>query len=383
MPTLPNQAQPSLEGRYRGLKLRAGLAAATVHRRRLKHANFIGVTGSCGKTTTKELIAAALRSELRGRSSPRGRNDLALVGQTILRTTRRDSFCVVEVAAGRSPGIVARKAKVLRPNIAVVTTIGSDHYKTFRTLDATAAEKRALLVGAADGATAVLNADDPHVLAMAEGFRGRVITFGCSPAAMLRALDVRSPWPERLSFSLHCEGRVVPVRMRLCGKHWVTSALAALAVASVTGVTLERAVDALTGFEPLPGRMRPVLRDGVTFIQDDVKAPLWSLGAAFDFLAEAEAARKIAVIGTISDYPGSSARTYVRTARRALEVADEVIFAGPLAGSALKADTEALRAFPTASEAAEYLRSSLREGDLVLIKGSGEADGLEQVVLAR
>jgi UDP-N-acetylmuramyl pentapeptide synthase len=129
--------------------------------------------------------------------------------------------------------------------------------------------------------------------------------------------------------------------------------------------------------------MRPVLRDGVTFIQDDVKAPLWSLGAAFDFLAEAEAPRKIAVIGTISDYPGSSARTYVRTARRALEVADEVIFAGPLAGSALKADAEALRAFPTASEAAEYLRSSLREGDLVLIKGSGEADGLEQVVLAR
>ena len=139
-----------------------------------------------------------LATQHRGRRTPRGGNDLALIAQTILRTTGRDAFCVVEVAAGKAPGMVGRKANLLRPNIAVVTTIGTDHYRLFRTRDATAVEKRALLAGAAEGATAVLNADDPRALGMAAGFDGPVITFGSSPGATLRALDVRASWPERL-----------------------------------------------------------------------------------------------------------------------------------------------------------------------------------------
>src|SRR5436305_5078498 len=214
----------SLEPRYREAKLRVGLAAASLHRRRLKHVAFIGVTGSCGKTTTKELIAAMLATQHRGRKTPRGRNDLALIAQTILRTTRRDAFCVVEVAAGKARGMVGRKAKLVRPNIAVVTTIGGDHYKLFRTLDATAAEKRALLAEAAEGATAVLNADDPRALGMAAGFDGPVITFGSSPGATLQALDIRAAWPERLSFTLSWQGSTWRVRTQLCGEPWIGGA---------------------------------------------------------------------------------------------------------------------------------------------------------------
>src|SRR5205807_9444757 len=110
-------------------------------RRRLERVTFIPVTGSWGKTTTKHLIASILASELRGKVSPGATNRLTIVGKTVLRTSGADDFALVEVAAW-TPGSVARAARVVRPDIAVVTSVGSDHRTAFRTLDATPAEKR-------------------------------------------------------------------------------------------------------------------------------------------------------------------------------------------------------------------------------------------------
>jgi UDP-N-acetylmuramoyl-tripeptide--D-alanyl-D-alanine ligase len=380
--TLHDQAEQALAL----LRLRAGVAAATLHRRRLGAVRFIGVTGSAGKTTTKELIAAALGSELRGRKSPGEGNGMAVVAKTVLRTAKRDDFCVVEVAAGARPGLVAETARMIRPNIAVVTNVGSEHHTAFRTRERTAAEKRALVDAVMDDGVAVLNADDPYVIAMAEGFSGQVITFGCSPGATLRAEEVQSKWPEPLSFTLHTRERSLPVRTRLYGKHWVSSMLAALGVAAAMDVPTERAVDALATVGPVPSRMRPIYRNGFTFIQDNVKAPFWAVGAALEFLADARALRKVAVIGTISDYGGSATPKYVKVARRALDVADEVVFVGPNARHALKAGKDsrpgALLTFATVQEAGEYLRASLREGDLVLLKGSERADHLNRLLYA-
>jgi UDP-N-acetylmuramoyl-tripeptide--D-alanyl-D-alanine ligase len=377
--------KPDWQTLVRDSRLRAGLAAATLHRRGLKRVSFIGVTGSCGKTTTKELIAAALASELRGRKTPGEGNGLAVTAKTVLRTTSRDAFCVLEVAAG-NPGDLARTARLVRPRIAVVTHIGSDHHTTYRTLEATAAEKRHLLEHAADGATAVLNLDDPRVTAMAAGFGGRVVTFGCSPGAMLRAEQVRSAWPKRLSFTLRFEDRLFPVQTQLCGRHWVGSVLASLGVAVAMGVSLERSIAAITTVAPTPGRMSPVARGGVTFVCDHIKAPLWTMESVFEFLAEGEAARKVAVIGTISDYAGSSSKAYRRVAERALSVADEVLFVGPNARRALRArhDPEGppLHAFEALPAAAQHLRSILRAGDLVVLKGSLRPDKLHRLVSA-
>jgi UDP-N-acetylmuramyl pentapeptide synthase len=256
--------------------------------------------------------------------------------------------------------------------------VGGDHCEEFGTLEATAREKSDLLAEVVDDGIAVLNADDPHVSAMADDFSGRIITFGSSPDAVLSARDVRAAWPERLSFTLRHDGRSWPVQTRLCGKHWVTSALAALSVALAMEIPLRPAIDALAELEPYPGRMSPVMHRGVTFIRDDIKAPLWTMDSVLEFLAEAQAARKIAVIGTLSDYSGSWSRVYRAVARRALDVSDEVVFGGRHAKQALRSERgpwpRTLRAFATTQEAGEHVLSTMREGDLVVLKGSVRAD---------
>ena len=372
------------EGAARDLLQRLGLAAARRHRRRLAGTAFVGVTGSGGKTTTKDLVAAVLETELRGTKTPESLNRLTIVGRTILMTRSRHDFSVHEIPAFR-PGSVAEFSALVQPTIAVVTRIGGDHRATFRTLEATAAEKRALVDAVPPDGTLVVNADDPYAIAMADGFSGRVISFGSSEAATLRAADVLSAWPDSLSFTLFTQGHTLPVRTRLYGRHWTVAILAAISVGQALGVPLERALEAVASFEPVAGRMSVVREDGIAFVRDDLKAPLWSLDTVLEFLAEARAQRKILVLGTISDYPGDRSSTYVKFARRALEVADEVVFVGRSAPSARRLATigGAVRAFETVREAADHFGTALRSGDLVVLKGSNRADHLVRIVLAR
>lgn len=371
------------EAEVRDALLRAGLAAASAQRRRLDRTTFVGVTGSAGKTTTKNLIVELLGPGTT--STPGNANRISRVGRTILGTRRGDAYCVAEVAAWR-PGSVAEIARLLRPEVAVVTRIGRDHHKAFRTVEAVAVEKRALVDALPADGIAVLNADDPAAIGLADGFPGRVVSFGEAPGATLRATDVRSSWPDPLAFTLHVDGRSLPVETRLHGKHTATCVLGALGVAHALGLPLEAALETVAGFEAMPGRMSAAVQGGVAFVRDDSKAPAWSFDLVIEFLREARAARKILVVGTISDYPGSSTSVYVRSARQALAVADEVAFVGPRSSHVRKLDAEfggTLHRFETVREAAEHFRTDLRDGDLVLIKGSNRADHLLRILLAR
>src|SRR5690349_22417215 len=195
--------------------LRLAVVVASIKRRRLDRTTFIGITGSAAKTTTKTLLVSLIGPGTT--SPPRGSNRLATGVKLIMRTRRSDAFCVAEVAAWR-PGSVAEKARLLHPDVAIVTRIGLDHHKAFRTLEGVAEEKGALVAALPADGIAVLNADDPYVMAMAEGFPGRVVTFGVAPTATLRAEDIRSSWPDPLELTLHVEGRSLPVRTRLHGK---------------------------------------------------------------------------------------------------------------------------------------------------------------------
>ena len=379
------KGRPYLPGEeaLRSAVLRLGVAVAALWRRRLDRTTFIGVTGSAGKTTTKTLIVAILGPGTV--ATPRGSNRLARAAKLVLRTRRSDAFCVVEVAAWRT-GSVEAIAQLIRPQIAVVTRIGRDHHKAFRTLEGVAAEKSALVAALPDDGIAVLNADDPHAIGMAAGFAGRVISFGSAADATLRTENIRSSWPDPLEFTLAADGRSLPVRTRLHGKHTATSVLAALGAAHAAGIPLEHAVATVAGFQPVPARMSPVVVGGITFIRDDNKAPAWSFDVVLDWVGEARAARKIVVVGTISDYPGSSSKVYERVARRALAVADEVVFVGSQSGHVRKLVPDsngALSTFATVREAAEHFAADLRDGDLVVLKGSNRADHLFRILLAR
>ena len=342
---------------------------------------FIGVTGSSGKTMTKELIAAVLSTRLTGHKSPLDLNRRRFTATTILQTRPWHDFCVLEIAGNVPP--LERLLAVARPRIGVLTTIGAEH----DTVEAITAEKGKLIALLPGDGTAVLNADDPRVLAMQAHCPGRVLTYGVAPSAMVRAEAIDGRWPDRLAFTVVHAGQSLRVHTQLCGAHWVSSVLAALTTALAMDIPLAAAVEAVRAVPPFPGRMSPVPSpDGVTFVRDDVKAPLWSIALAFRFLREARAHRKIAVIGTISDFVGNSDRKYRAVARQALEAADHVVFVGLNASKALKAkrhaEDDALHAVPTVDAAQRHLERLLVPGDLVLLKGS-RADHLESLVHVR
>lgn len=350
---------------------------ASFYRVGLPRVSFIGVTGSCGKTTTRDLIAGVLSPHFRVRQNRYNLNLPRHIATTILRTRPWDDVCVLEIAAAAN-GVrlpLEQPLRMMRPQMGVVTNIGTDHISAFHTMEAIAAEKGKLIAALPQHGTAVLNADDVHVLAMRTRCAGRVLTYGLAPDAMVRAVDVCCRWPERLSFTVCYEGQSYAVHTQLCGTHWVSCVLAALAVGLAMGVPLATAVQAVQTVPPTWRRMSVVSHpDGITFIQDDAKAPLWSISPALTFMADAQAKRKIIVIGTISDYQGDPDRIYATVARQALDVADHVVFIGSHAskcrGARRHPHGQALRAFYCVEAAWDYLRDLWQPGDLVLIKDS-------------
>jgi UDP-N-acetylmuramyl pentapeptide synthase len=366
------------------LALLAGIATARTYRPALPGVRFVGVTGTAGKTTTKDLVVAVLAPRLAVTRTPGSRNRYSAVGRTVLATRPWHDACVVEVATA-APGDIARVARLIRPALAVVTVVGMDHQRSFATLEEIAAEKGDLVAALPPDGVAILNADDPLVLGMGARTQARILTYGSSAGAELRAEAVRASWPATLAFTLHYGGRAYPVATRFFGRQALPGVLAALAVAVAVDLPLEDAIDAVARFEPLPGRMSLVRAGGVSFVRDDLKAPLWGMDAVFEFLGEAQAPRKRLVLGGVTNARGARARVYRQLIRQGLEVADEVIVAGAEARYAVGLADAGLpvRACLTVREAADYLRETARDGDLVVLKGDNEKQHGARMALAQ
>ena len=368
---------------------RAWVAVARRWRPALKRPVFIGVTGSAGKTTTKELLFGILSAHRKGVASPGSLNVLPEVAKTVMRVRPNHDFCVVELSEA-APGVMVEHLGLLSPSIAIVTVVQSDHITAFGSIDGLAEEMSRLVEALPASGTAVLNADDPRVLAMSARCQCNVLTYGVSPQAHLRAEDITSVWPDRLQMTLLWQGERVPLKTQLCGAHWLAAVLGAVGGALATGLTLHECVLAMANLPSFEGRMQPVTTlEGVTFIRDDYKAPLWTLDACFDFMKAAQAKRKIIVIGTLSDFgPGTGAsKRYADVARVAQETADITLFVGPWASSVLKArkpgQADALRGYTHVRDAVQHLNSITQEGDLVLLKGTNKQDHLHRIILAR
>lgn len=388
----PARLRAALAWRFRGLVGdqrvdRAIVSVAQVWRPYLRKPVFIGIAGSAGKTTTKELLHGLLSYRQRGLSNPSSLNALPEVAKVILRLRPGHDFCVAELSEDK-PGIMDAPLALLRPSIGIVTVVGNDHWSAFGSRDGIAGEVGKLVAALPAGGTAVLNADDAAVLAMAKGCVAKVITYGTSPTAALRAEDVRSAWPQRLQMSLVWGGERVVLRTQLCGTHWLPAVLGAIGGALAAGMSLAECAEAIASVAPFDGRMQPATtHDGVTFIRDDWKAPLWTVDSCLEFMHAAQAKRKVLVIGTLSDCGAGAPEKYIKVARRAQEIADLTVFVGPWASQVLKARKpgaeDALRVFRNVRDAAEYLKVHIKADDLVLLKGTNKQDHLSRLVLAR
>ncbi len=357
-------------------------------RPRLTKPVFVGITGSAGKTTTKELLFGVLSHTSSGIANPGTLNVLPEVAKTILRVRSRHAFCIAELTEDR-PGVMDEQLALLQPSIGIVTIVESDHEAAYSSVDGIALEMQKLVAYLPANGFALLNADDPRVLAMASASRAKVMTFGTSPDANLRAENVSASWPDRLSMTVVYGTERVPVTTQLCGIHWLPSVLGAMGAGLATGMTLQACAAAVASVAPFEGRMQPMTTpDGIHFMRDDLKAPLWTFDTCFDYLRVARARQKFIVIGELSEVGSTKkAIAYRRIAAKAQTAADVTVFVGPWAFSVLSARDalrpDALQAFATVRDASNFINSKAQAGDLVFLKGSIKNDHLLRLVLDR
>lgn len=350
-------------------------AAAWIWRRLMFRTTFIAISGSLGKTTSKELLTAILKPHGRTYATIGNQNGPHFVALNILRVRPWHRYAVLEVA-GAAPGMMQRIAHVVRPDVAVLLTIRRTHSTNFESLDEHAREKQHLIRAASQTAKVVLNGDDPRIATMAAGPRQTVIRFGVSEGCRIRASRVESAWPGRLVFDATDARTRVRVQTQLCGEHWLAAALGGLAAAAAVGVPIEVAAVRAAAAAPFRGRLQPVrLPCGAIVLRDDYNASLDGTQAAFEVMRNARAARRVLVISDLSDFGGNRKRRLRYIAAQLPSIAEMAVFVGESVDYAVNRAVEAgvpagaVCGFPTPAKAAEFLRGELREGDLVLLKG--------------
>jgi len=367
------------------------LARAVVDR--LPGLDIAGITGSAGKTTTKDL-AAQLVEALGPTVAPRASwNNEIGHPLTVLRATEDTRYLVLELSA-RGPGHIAELCRIAPPRLGVVLCVGHAHEGEFGSIEGVAQAKGELpaaLPAASAGGVALLNADDPRVLAMAARTQARAVTFGRSASADVRAGEVRLDDRGRPGFRLSIGGASALIQLRLVGEHNVQNALAAAALASELGMPTGEIAARLSAAEPRSRwRMEVTERaDGVTVLNDAYNANPESVRAALDTLAVmARGRRAFAVLGPMSELgTGAAARHEEAGGYAARSGVAGLIVVGDVAAPMLtgaKAEPgwagELIHA-ADADAALDALRNQLAPGDVVLVKASRSA-GLERVALA-
>ncbi|TPN80537.1 UDP-N-acetylmuramoyl-tripeptide--D-alanyl-D-alanine ligase [Mesorhizobium sp. CU2] len=349
-------------------------------------ATFIGITGSSGKSTATSLLGHILAGHGTVYTQVLANTFKALVRALYKRMNRAGKLDYVVFEAGAfEPGSIRGMAEMLKPDVSIVTMVRLEHVGKFRTPDAVAQEKRALVDALRSDGIAVLNCDDPFVLGMASGVKCRIATFGQADNADYRVSDVHAAYPELLRFSLHWRGGALDVHAPFPGEQFWLPTAAAIATALELGVPPEKVAARLASFEPLPNRCKVLTVDsGPQFIVDTAKAPWHSIGITLDMMRKASTARKRIVLGQISDYLGSS-RKYGTAYGIARDIADEVIYTGDNAhrSRASKADHDSGRFLElrTPKEVSDHIKQTAVPGELILLKSSSNLH-LERVALA-
>ncbi|OGL01655.1 MAG: hypothetical protein A3E31_02735 [Candidatus Rokubacteria bacterium RIFCSPHIGHO2_12_FULL_73_22] len=336
----------------------------------------VAVTGSNGKTTTKELIAGVLSARwhvLRPASSLNNQWGLPL---TLLRLGPEHQALVVEIGTNR-PGEIAYLAELARPTVGVVTNVAAVHTEFLGSVDGVREEKAALVRAVGPEGWVALNADDPRVAQMAGETRARVITYGRAPGARVRAAGDASEDAHGLTFTLETDGAREAVTLALAGHHNVTNALAAAAVGVAFGWPLDEIARGLASARPVGGRCVWRAAGAVRVLDDTYNANPVSLRAALDTVVAGMAPenRLVVVLGDMLELGAISEEAH-REAGRAVVAAGATEFLG--VGRQMLAAVEAARAAGLADaqhvltfeDTVAHLLKRLAPGDTVLVKGS-------------
>ncbi len=363
-----------------------GRLAAAVHAR-LVEAGLVtlGITGSSGKTSTKDLLGQVLAAAGPTVSPPGSFNNDIGLPLTVLSADAATRYLVLEMGA-RGPGHIARLCAVARPRIGVVLNVGSAHLGEFGSPEGTARAKGELVEALPEDGTAVLNADDARVAAMASRTRARVVTTGRGADAGVRAAGVRVDGEGRASFTLVAGGEEHPVVLQVVGEHQVANALSAAGAALAAGMTPAAVAAALSAAEVRSRWRMEVTRraDGVVVVNDAYNANPESMRAALAALTGMAGTRRVAVLGAMGELGPGAAAEHERLGRDAVAAGVDVIVAvGPdavgIATGARAAgarDGEGSVHVPDRAAARALLTEVLVPGDVVLVKAS-RAYGLE------
>jgi UDP-N-acetylmuramoyl-tripeptide--D-alanyl-D-alanine ligase len=341
-------------------------------RRDRRHAKVVGITGSVGKTTTKEITSAVLASHYRVLKNEANYNNEIGLPLTLLKLTERHQRAVLEMGM-YALGEIRTLCEIARPQIGVVMNVGPSHLERLGSLEAIAAAKAELPESLPPDGFAVFNGDDPIVRSMADRTRAQPILYGTAGDADVRASDIESRGLDGVSFRLHWRGASVPVATSLPGRHIVSNALAAAAVGLADGLSLNDVASALHDAR-VPLRIQ-VHRapNGATILDDTYNASPASVTAALDLLAEIPG-RRIAVLGDMAELGGASDEGHRAVGRRASETADVIHAVGDqaalIAEAARAGGHRDVHHWPSKEAAAEAIGGDLRPDDVVLLKAS-------------
>ena len=353
----------------------AALARCGALARQRVSAKVVALTGSAGKTTTKEFIAAGLGATRRVHRTTGNLNNELGVPLTLLACPEDAEAAVIEMGMN-GPGQIAFLTRIVNPDVGVVTNVRPVHLEFFSSIDEIAAAKGELFAVLRDDGIAVVNVDDERVRVQAARHGGRRVTFGRSPSADVRAETIADRFLPGAGLTFVHEGTSYSVPLRVGGAHAALDALAAAAAVVAAGAPLAPAVAAMAAMEPAPGRGRITRIEGdIAVVDDTYNSNPEALASVLGTLSASEpAGRRVLVMGDMLEL-GAHAAAFHRAAgeRAAASGVALLVAVGPLSRSA--ADTARrggveVHTADDATAAARLVPGLVREGDLVVVKGS-------------
>jgi UDP-N-acetylmuramoyl-tripeptide--D-alanyl-D-alanine ligase len=346
--------------------------------RKASGTKVVAITGSAGKTTTKEVTSEFLEARYRVVRNRGNFNNHIGLPLSLIELRQRPDMAVVELGMNHS-GEISTLVRVAEPDVRVWTNVGEAHLGFFASLDAIADAKAEILEGADPATLLVANADDPRISARIGAFRGRVVTFGIERDADIRASAVVDRGVEGTSARVTARRGTAEITTPLIGRSNLANILAAIAVAEEFDVPLEDVKSRAAQLRPAAHRGEIVrLAAGVTVVDDSYNANPTATKQALDVLTAAAASRRIAVIGEMLELGDRSAELHTAVGRHAASAGVDLLLAvggapaRALADGAIAAGMPAanVRYFETSDEAAAAAVALVKTGDLVLVKGS-------------